>query len=329
VANAFEGLYEGEKAIWLKAGSYEAALLPKYGGNLTAFRDAARGYRFLHEPGAEEMERFKARPTVWGIPVLFPPNRYEDGLFPWNGNVYRLPVNEEKTGNHLHGFFLNEEWKVDGFGETGRESYAVIAQRVDKSHPLYKTFPHEFTLKIRYSLSEDGLAMEVGVRNDGDQPMPCALGFHTSINAPFAPGSTAEDYTVRMTIGKRVELNERMLPTGKLLELSEDEEKLRTSGISPYFSPLDNHYTAEPQDGRNRMELTDHRLNVKLVYDAGTAYKFWMIYNAQAGGAFFCPEPQINMVNAPKAPFPPEQIGIVSLAPGEVWQETSRIYAIG
>jgi len=319
----------GEKAIRLACGHYEAILLPEIGGNLVAFRDTLRQFRFIREPGPDEMESFKKRPMVHGIPVLFPPNRYEDGKFPWNGATYQLPVNEAKTGNHLHGFFYNVPWEVDDYGADESSSYVVVAQRVDESHPAYASFPHAFTIKIRYSLSEDGLRQEVGVRNDGSEPMPCALGFHTTVSAPFAPGSTTADYRLRMTIGERVELNERMLPTGRLLALDEQESRLKGEGTSPFFASLDNHYTAEPQDGRNVMELTDTRLNVKLVYDAGTAYKFWMIYNGGGQGGFFCPEPQINMVNAPNAPFPAEKTGLVSLAPGEVWQETSRLYCVG
>jgi aldose 1-epimerase len=96
-----------EDAIWLSAGAYEAAALPQIGGNLIAFRDRKRGYNFLHEPDKDEMGAFTARPMIHGIPVLFPPNRYEDGRFPWTGQSYRFPVTEESTGNHLHGFLYN------------------------------------------------------------------------------------------------------------------------------------------------------------------------------------------------------------------------------
>ncbi|PYI56417.1 aldose 1-epimerase [Paenibacillus flagellatus] len=326
MSNAYEGTFHGEKAIWLRYGAYEAALLPDVGGNLVAFRDTEKGYRYLREPEADEMDAFKRRPMVHGIPVLFPPNRYEDGRFPWNGRTYQLPVNEAKTGNHLHGFFYDMPWQVDDYGADDVCSYVVVAQRVTESHPAYASFPHRFTIKIRYSLGPDGLKQETGVRNDGDEPMPCTLGFHTTVNAPFAPGSSPSDCRFKMTIGRRIELNDRMLPTGRYAPLSEHETLMQGDGTSPFFEPLDNHYTAVPQGGRNVMELTDTRANAKLVYEAGNAFKFWMIYNGGAQGGFFCPEPQTNMVNAPAAPFSAEEAGIVTLAPGEVWQETSRMY---
>lgn len=323
---AYEGSYQGEKAIWLQFGPYEAVILPEIGGNLIAFRDLESGYRFLREPAESEMDQFKQNPGVHGIPVLFPPNRYEDGKFPWNGQTYQFPVNEVATGNHLHGFLHTIPWTVDEFGTTATESYVSVSVSIDHNHPVFAMLPHSFTFRLRYALSAAGLSQHVFIRNNGDQDMPCLLAFHTAINAPFAEGSTPEDCRLKLTIGQRWEMSDRMLPTGKHQELTAEEEEMRTEGISPYFDSLDNHYTAVPQNGRNRMELTDTRLGKTLVYDVGTSYKQWMIWNNNACEQFFCPEPQINLVNAPNVDLPAEEIGLFGLAPGEIWEETARIY---
>jgi aldose 1-epimerase len=325
---AYAGTYQGEPAIWLQAGRYEAAVLPEIGANLIAFRDTEKAYRFLHEPSADEMEAFKARPIIHGIPVLFPPNRYEDGKFPWNGNVYEFPVNEPKTGNHLHGFVHNIPWMVEKFSTDETESSVTLALIVRKGHSVYTYLPHEFTIRLTYTLGQGGLHQHIRVHNDGKDAMPCLLAFHTAINAPFAASSQASDYTFKMTIGNRWQLNERMLPTGEFQPLSQDEEKMKEGGLSPFFASMDNHYTTSPQNGRNYMELTDSRAGVKLVYDAGTSYKQWMIWNNGATEGFFCPEPQMNLVNAPNVNLPADQIGLVSLAPGEIWEETGRLYMI-
>lgn len=324
--SAYEGTYHGIKAIWLRTGSYEAALLPQYGGNLIAFRDVEHGYHFLHEPTEEEMGQLKENITSYGIPFLFPPNRYEDGKFPWNGKIYEFPINEPETGNHLHGFLHDVPWTVENFGGDEQESYVTVVQHVDENHPSYKYLPHIYTIRLRYTLSKDGLHLQVMIENKGTEKMPCLYGFHTAINAPFAKNSTADDYTVKLTIGNRWELDERMLPTGKFQPLSEHEQRLKTTGTTPYFEALDNHYTAEPQDGRNRMELTDNRNGVTLVYDVGTAYKHWMLWNCGNSRKFFCPEPQINVVNAPNLSLPNEEIGLIGIEPGDIWEETSRLY---
>lgn len=323
---AYEGTYQGEKAVWLKSGRYEAVLLPEIGGNLIAFRDVESGYRFLREPGEQEMEAFKSNPGVHGIPVLFPPNRYEDGQFPWKGEVLQFPVNEAATHNHLHGFLHTTAWEVEDFGQTPVESYVSVKVSVDENHEVYRYLPFKFTIRLRYSLSDDGLAQQVFIRNEGDKEMPCLLAFHTAVNAPFVPESTAKDYKVKLTIGQRWQMSERMLPTGSFQPLTAEEEQMKGEGVYPFFASMDNHYTAVPQNGRNRMELTDTKLGKTLVYDVGTSYKQWMIWNNGATEGFFCPEPQINLVNAPKSNLPAEEIGLFSLLPGEIWEERARLY---
>ncbi|OCT14458.1 aldose epimerase [Paenibacillus pectinilyticus] len=325
---AYEGTYNGEQAIWLQAGRYEAVVLPEVGANLIAFRDIEKEYRFLREPAMEEMEAFKERPIVHGIPVLFPPNRYEDGKFPWKGKVFQFPVNEPKTGNHLHGFVHNIPWAVENFSADEQGSRVSLALRVREGHSVHEFLPFDFTIRLSYTLNEQGLHQQISVHNDGQEAMPCLLAFHTTINAPFAVNSQPSDYSFQMTIGERWALNDRMLPTGEYQALSADEEKMKVGGLSPFFEGMDNHYTSVPQNSRNFMALTDAREGIKLVYDVGTSYKQWMIWNNGKTEGFFCPEPQMNLVNAPNVDLPADQIGLVSLEPGEVWEETARLYTI-
>lgn len=325
-SKAFEDTFLGEKAIRLKFGSYEAAVLPGIGANLISYRDVDKQYTFLREP--DSIAELRANPGVYGIPVLFPPNRYEDGQFPWNGKVYQFPVNEKATGNHLHGFFMDIPWNVDHFGADEAESKVVLSVTIDENHPVYTYLPHRFMMRLRYSLDRLGLHQQVTIHNEGSEPMPCLLAFHTAINAPFAPTSKPSDYTFKVTVGKRWELNDRMLPTGRFQELSPEEEQMKVGGVSPYFAEMDNHYTAEPQGGRNRMELYDAGEDLTLVYDVGTSYKQWMIWNCNRSEKFFCAEPQMNLVNAPKVDLPADDIGLIGLQPGEIFEETSRIYLV-
>lgn len=327
-AKAYEGKFHDEAAVWLQWGQYESAVLPNVGANLIAFRDNERKLTILREPAAEDMDSFRASPGTHGIPVLFPPNRYEDGTFTFNGHKYVFPVNEEATGNHLHGFFHTAAWKVDEFGTTSTESYAVLSISVNENHTIYQYLPHTFTLKLRYTLSDNGLLQHISVINEGTTAMPCLIAFHTAINAPFSAESSADDYSFTLTTENRWELNERMLPTGKYQELTSEEQKMNTTGLNPYWASMDNHYTSGTKNGRNMMELTDSRLGLKLIYDVGASYKQWMIWNNGAGGTFFCPEPQLNLVNAPNVDLPAEQIGLVTLEPGHIWEETSRIYLV-
>lgn len=324
--SAVIGMYQGENAVWLKSGKYEGVMLHERGGNLIAFRDTETGSRFLHEPAG--MEACKKNPYIYGIPVLIPPNRYKDGRMSWQGRELSLPVNESKTGNHLHGFVHSIPWSLDGCGATDTESWVTVSLKVTPGHPVFSEYPFSFTVRLSYTLSEFGLRQQVFVRNDGEMEMPHLLAFHTTLNAPFHPAGSAESCLLKMTMGERWELSERMLPTGSFQALTPEEEQMKSEGVNPFFAPMDNHYTAVPQNGSNRIELSDRQAGQKLIYDAGTSYRQWMIWNNEAAEGFFCPEPQINLVNAPNVCMDSEAIGLVALKPGEIWEETSRLYVL-
>ena len=50
------------------------------------------GAEILRTPGADEIEVFKGRPQVFGLPILFPPNRIADGRYTFEGRSYQYPI---------------------------------------------------------------------------------------------------------------------------------------------------------------------------------------------------------------------------------------------
>ena len=68
---AYEGTYNGEQAIWLQAGRYEAVVLPDVGANLIAFRDIEKEYRFLREPAWKRWKRLKSVQSSMGFLFCF------------------------------------------------------------------------------------------------------------------------------------------------------------------------------------------------------------------------------------------------------------------
>lgn len=318
--------YHGERAVILSSGGYQATVLPDIGANLISFKQVEKNYTFLREPTAMEMEAFKQRPLNYGIPVLFPPNRYEDGKFQLNHRTYRFPINEPQTHNYSHGFLFNTPWEVISYGSEKEESFVELSHQVNPHHAVYMHFPHTFTISLRYSLSVTGLKQQVAITNYGEEPMPVMLGFHTAFNVPFVDNGSSEDCLFYLTIGNRWELSNRMLATGAALGLNDIEQQMQTTGVLPSVTRLDNHYRALPQDGHNCAVLADTAESVRFIYDVGLQYKHWMIFNGDAKSGFICPEPQTNMVNAPNLDLPSETSGVILLPPEETWSATSLLY---
>ena len=68
------------------------------GANLISLR--YKQDKILREP---DYTKPLDNPYLYGMPILFPVNRIEGGRFTFEGREYIFPLNEEKTGCHLHG----------------------------------------------------------------------------------------------------------------------------------------------------------------------------------------------------------------------------------
>jgi len=319
-----------ETGILMVSGDYSALVLPQRGANLIELKNSKYEADILRHP--QDFEAYMKSPALYGIPVLFPPNRIEDGTFEFDGRKYEFPINEASTNNHLHGFLNSVEWDVEEmYVDNGSDAIVALSYKANPSSYFYKYYPHEFIITIKYVLNNDGLLQEVTIKNTGSLTMPVGLGFHTAINIPFHEGSTKEDYRFRLTVDGRWELNDRMLPTGNKLPLNEIETGFVKDGILPIEHPFDNHYNAAPMKIDNTVKnaavIEDLKKNTRVVYEVGESYKHWMVYNGLANRKdFICPEPQTWLVNAPNSKLPVEITGLIALKPDEVWTDTCRIY---
>lgn len=318
-------LWHGEAAITLGAGRYQATVLPTLGANLIAFSDVQSGYDFMRSPKPDEMTAFKDKPNTYGNPVLFLPNRYQDGEFTIAGIHYQFPINEAKTHNFIHGFLYRLPWDVVFSGCTSEFSVIVLRQRIRPGHPFYRYFPHRFSITLTYLLASTGLRQLVRIHNQGDTPLPVLFGFHTAFRIPFTPLSRPQDVSIHVDIGTRWALNERGLPTGATVALSSVEEDLKGEGMTPGALALDNHYSVARAGLNNVAVIRDNQVGAELVYRVGPRYRYWMIWNGGGDDAFVCVEPQTNRVNAPNLDLPLSETGVEILQKGQYWREAARL----
>ncbi len=317
--------WHGERTVRFTAGPYEALVLPEVGGNLVSLRDVEKGLDLLRT--FPDAATFREKPQVWGIPVLFPPNRIEDGRFTFEGRNYRLPINEPDRNNHLHGFLHTRPWQVESTEQTDQASIVRLVFHATAQSDFFRHFPHEFDFHLTYRLSAGGLEQEVCIRNLSPEPMPMGLGFHTAFRIPFAPDSSPDDCVMQVSIGSgRWEMDkQRMLPTGGQLPLGERDQELLEEGVHPTAAPISAHYVAAPQDGFSQAVITDRRQGLRLVYQVDEKFGFWMLWNGDGGQGFVCPEPQTWLVNAPNVPLPAAETGMQGVSPGGQWRAVSRI----
>ena len=153
--------WNGMHAVEFSKGDYTALLIPGVGANLVRWANVRRGLEILRTPKPEEVENFKTRPHVYGLPLLLPPNRIAGARFEFEGREYRFPVTIPTEGAYHHGVIKSQPFMVSKAIETDDEVliearfYSNAANDV-----IFRDFPHEFKCKIVYRLTAEGLEQE-------------------------------------------------------------------------------------------------------------------------------------------------------------------------
>ncbi len=323
--------FYGLGAVEFSKGDYTALLVPEMGANLVRLANTRLGAEILRTPAAGEIETFLARPHVYGLPVLFPPNRIADGQYTFNGRTYRFPITIPREHNYHHGILKSQPFVVSKAREDEHEVLVECRWYSNAANDaIYRDFPHDFKCKTIFRLSADGLHHEIMFGNKGTEPMPVGVGFHTPLNIPFA-GGAAEEYAMRAAVGEQYELDERGLPTGRMLPLTERFARLRDGGLQvTECEPIEAGFSVREIDVDGhpfRGALVEHlRTGVRIFCEADEATNYWTIWNHGGPVPYCCPEPQSWATNAPNAPDP-EAAGFRAIPAGGKWSMHFRLYA--
>ena len=304
--NVFTSMPLPEKMniIELDSGRFTARILPEAGGNLYSLREKESGIPLLREPHRPE-ELFHT-PERFGIPMLFPPNRIEDGSFFFDGRICRLPVNQKLQNLHLHGLAVSKPWELISSGR----DFAEVKFVFDEKAPEYAGFPFAFEILRRYELNEKGLCDTVTVRNLGTVTMPLGLGYHTAF--------PAEKVQVRVGTGDYgIEIGKNFLPTGNCFRWKEYDPR---ESFDPFGKNVGFHAEAGNLELENGLQFHGAELRYPagiLRYVTDEKLGFWYTWNAGGLNNFLCLEPVSWMANALNLPLPANRSGVRKLAPDE------------
>jgi aldose 1-epimerase len=321
----------GVDVVLLETTSYEAIIVPSMGANVIKLLHKKTGVNVLRTPKEDEVQNFLVRPHVYGLPVLFPPNRIEDGTYTYAGKKYTFPITMVADNHYHHGILKSQAFTVS-HAQKNEESVELEAvfysNRVNDT--IFVNFPHEFMCKMRFVLSEEGLEHTISFTNLSTEPMPLGVGFHTTLAFPFTEDGQKSDYKLFLSAGQRWEQSERGLPTGKLLDLTSDESSLRKDGFNPTGKALEWHFVdkglAVEEDEFHGTILTDTKKNISVFYEVDQEFKHWTLWTHDGNVDWLCPEPQTFCDNAPNMTLPSEKTGMQAVAAGETWNGVSKLY---
>jgi len=132
---------------------------------------------------------WEGNPEFWGkhSPILFPiVGTLKDNTFTYNDTPYHLS---------RHGFARDM-------------TFTLIEQQDDSAtfslqanQETLKVYPFEFELQIKYTLTENALAISYKVKNNGTSKMPFSIGAHPA----FSLAENFEDYSLQFENNEKLE----------------------------------------------------------------------------------------------------------------------------
>lgn len=331
VTDGFE--FKGVSCVKLETEKYFAVIAPTMGSSVLRLRDKlnnAEIFRFREETTADEINEAR---EIWGLPTLYLPNRFDKGVLKTSDAVYNFPINEPLFDNYIHGWVHKRAHTVELCKSEGKSASVTTSFTHSSDDPMYEYFPVDFKISYTFTLSdEDGLVQKIKLENLSDKKLPVSVCTHTCINAPLKDGGKEADLRLCVPVVERCEVNDRFLPTEKLLPLDEWDKEYN-SGKQPTLQVICNDmYTA----GMNTLGgedlygavITDTASGLKLCNEVSKEYKFWNMWNHDGDKGYFCPEPMTAMINAPNLSLPNEVSGYSELSKGETFACWQRFFTV-
>lgn len=166
--------------------------------------------------------------------VLAPwPNRTDGAAFEFAGEHHELELTEPGKNTALHGLVADRVWTVVSGGEgtdapdTPDTSDTVELELSVADEPGW---PWPFHLSVTYRVTGTGLEASFAMRNDAEEPMPAACGFHLY---PSALGAPTDTCTLTLPEHRVLPLDARGLPSGPEQDDPADPADTADSAVLP------------------------------------------------------------------------------------------------
>ena len=216
----------------------------------------------------ETEEQLSVNPYLHGSPILMPANRTAGGKFTFHGREYSLPVNEPRTGAHLHGLVHKQEFTVI------KQSGSSVKLRFENRGEIY---PFPFELTAEYSAEDEVFYQKYEIKNIGDADMPFTFALHTTFCEP-------EIFSVPIDFCQ--EKDGFHIPTGRYVPLN-SEEREYAAGTNSRGKEISGYYRLSG----NTAEIDGFEYTVSDNFD------HWILFNGRGTSGLLCIEPQCGKVN--------------------------------
>ena len=300
----------------------EAIVWPALGCQCVGLKANWNGVELDFLTSSPDLASFRSAPLYFGNPILFPfPNRIRGGRFTFEGQVVKLPCNEEKLGNAAHGLVLTRPWQViDTGAETGRGAWIRCRFRLHDFAEISNAWPFPFEVDYTYRLNEGRLENALVTRNTGRSPMPLGLGLHPWFRLPLTPGGRRQACRLQAPVYRVWELAD-LIPTGRILPAPAGKD-LR-GGVAIDDLDFDDVYTGLRDEASKaewtEVSYTDPAAGVEILVRSDPSFR-QLVVHAPRERAVLCIEPYTCVTDAFNLESRGVDPGMDVLPPGQEWR---------
>ncbi|QCT03651.1 hypothetical protein E6C60_2940 [Paenibacillus algicola] len=285
-----------------------ARLVPELGGNLISLN--LNGREILAAP--DSVAQLKEGQTMYGTPILFPPNRVQDGRFTFKGRTYQLPINEEPD-RHLHGELSRREWKVVERGSSDdKGAYIVLSFRYADHEDMLTYFPHPLSFRMTFSLREGQLHMGGTIHNEGKDEAAFAFGLHPYF---YTPRLEQGDGVLQAPAAREWPITRFTFVTGPP-EDTALAAQLRQGMPLHQITPLGSAMLELQQLPERVCRLQLKEQGYTIAYQFGETFPYLLIFRPNWSESI-CLEPYSCLTDAFNLPYPADMTGARGIGPGE------------
>ncbi len=312
-----DGLYtlssEGQRAVIdVAAGGsvHRLSLLP-----------AGRGEKAVDilvgdDPLPDDPEARRSCPDLFRGRMLVPFNdRIVDGVYRWRGCRYELSVNDEPTGDAIHGFLYRTSCLISA--STAADG-PIARLSLKTTLPQTRGYPFTLTVALTYRLEAHRFSVSVDIVNESSKTAPVAAGWHPYFVLP-TPSGTVHDLLLHMSADHYIEVDRRLVPTGRVLPTQGSDLDFTTPRALGDLE-LDHAFIDADTEVR-RVELSmPGGAGRRITLEARGVFRMFQVFVPPDRCSI-----AIEPVTSPADVFNRPGLGLLELAPGEGITGTAMI----
>ena len=230
--------------------------------------------------GYNNFDLYKENPSYFGCIVGRYGNRIANGEFQIDNKKYKLTINN--NGNHLHGGITglsSRVWKEEIINDSSIKFSYISPDRE-------QGYPGTLSINVVYSITnENGLKIEIEAITDS--PTILNPTNHSYFNL-FGSG-TILDHKIFIDSEKYTPIDEKLIPTGELLNVENTPFDLRVEKEVSLNIPMDNPQISRANGFDHNWVLNNFDGNVRkvaTVYEEKSG-RFMEIFTDQPGIQFY------------------------------------------